>query len=211
MKVFGCILALVLAGVAHCDTPATPLPYVTSSREGRYFFRMMPRNGGTDQKHDGYGIAFRVQFDGSDREVWRTEGWFSFQVFLSDDGHSLVALGPWGYGREPKQDDLAVAFYYEGKLIREYSTDELVDDHTAVLASTSHYFWLARDRLHFSDTSAGEHEPRFTRPDRFQLKTIDGITYIFRTETGEIVEKKKAAQPGATDNPDDAQRLREDH
>jgi len=43
-----------------------------------------------------------------------------------------------------------------------------------------------------------------------ESKTVGEVVQILKEKT-EVKKAKKAAEPGATDNPDDAQRLREDH
>ena len=103
----------------------------------------------------------------------------------------LVAMGPWNEGTEPKKEDMAVAFYREGKLLKQYSTADLVKDKSKVLASISHYRWLARDVDRMAE---GKRDPdaelRIIGVNTFRLKTCDAITYEFDLTTGEIKKKK---------------------
>ncbi|WP_442889257.1 hypothetical protein [Congregicoccus parvus] len=69
--------------------------------------------------------------------------------------------------------------------------------------------WTALEK----DVLAGR---RFTRDEAwgspthvFHERKPKGVRSLFQLPSRK--RKKKAAQPGATDNPDDAQRLREDH
>ena len=103
-----------------------------------YTFVAFQQHGTTWDQENGLGIAYRVRQDGTDEELWRTEGWYSFEVYLSFDGNYLVAMGPWSEGREPKKEDLAVAFYAKGKLLKQYSTTDLVRDKRKVVQSVSH-------------------------------------------------------------------------
>ena len=73
---------------------------------------MFPRPGAGNWS-DGFGIAYRIRDNGSDVELWRTAGWYSTEVFLSNDGDYLAVIGPWNGGSEPKKKDFAVAFYRE--------------------------------------------------------------------------------------------------
>lgn len=94
-------------------------------------------------------------------------------------------LGPIiGLGRrEPEEADLAVAFYDQGRLLKQYSTADLVQDKTAVVRTGSHYFWKAR-------------APVLDPQNVFHLQTIDGIVYEFDATTGTI--KKRSRRPTQT-------------
>lgn len=198
------ILLTLFCGMqpVHADSPALPIAYVTAAYRGQYLFMMKPKldekseqlpNGektyGT-KYDDGAGIAYEVLPLGGFREIWRTDGWYSFEVFLAIDGLHLVRMGPWNGGHEPQPDDLAVAFYREGKLIRKYSTVDLVKDKSKIQRSTSHYFWLARDD--FNSRSGNEPAidvgPKLGWDGIFSLKTIDGISYRFDVTSGEILK-----------------------
>ena len=176
---------------SSADQPEFPYAYVASSPGGRFYFRMVPTVEGSVDRSDGFGIAYRVGNDESDEILWRTEGWYSFEVFLSFDGRCLVAMGPWNGGSRPSNDHLALAFYRDGKLLREYSTADLVEDGSKVTTSASHYTWLARDAWVPPSDPDPNHEPRFVRPVIFELTTVDGIVYRFDATSGAIVEKKK--------------------
>ena len=130
LKVMKWILLLIAALAAgaqdlYADSPRTPFPYVVTVGEGKVYFRMFPRPRAGNHS-DGYGVAYRVRNNGSDEVLWRTQGWYSTEVFLSDDGYFLVAIGPWNGGSQPRKEDLALSFYSDGKLIKQYSTADLV-------------------------------------------------------------------------------------
>jgi hypothetical protein len=188
LAILSCALA-VTASSLFADSPAPPVPYVAVAPRGAAYFKMIPRPGG--KWEDGFGIAYRLRQDGSDEELWRTDGWYSFEVFLSYDGDYLVAMGPWNAGHEPGKEDMAVAFYRRGKLLRQYSTADLVKDKSKVRASVSHYMWLARDVGRFPEAKKDtEAELRIFCDNTFRLKTCDGIVYEFDMTTGEIKKKK---------------------
>src|SRR2546423_15301375 len=132
-------LLIAIVGVAmvreisQADSPAPPRAYVTASRLGRYFFKMIPEKWHREGDkyfvdRAAFGVAYEVDPEGEFKEIWRTSGWYCFEAFLSEDGKYLVRMGPWNGGREPAKGDLAVAFYENGKLLKEYSTADLVDD-----------------------------------------------------------------------------------
>ena len=188
-------LLITVLGVAaqnvYADSPRTPFPYVVTAGDGIVYFRMFPRPHPGNHS-DGFGIAYRIRDNGSDLELWRTQGWYFTEVFLSKDGDFLVAMGPWNGGSEPRKEDLALAFYREGKPIKQYSTADLVKDKSKVRKSLSHYTWLARDAELIKPYSERdpEAELRAFSNDIFRLKTCDGLVYFFDMTTGEIKDRK---------------------
>jgi hypothetical protein len=184
-------ILFVISASLRADTPPGEYPYIKTGLGGGIYFRMIPRHNDDVRRNDGYGIAYRVKKDGSDQELWRTEGWYSPEVFLANDERSLVAMGPWNWGDTPKKEDTAVSFYRDGKLLKRYSTADLVKDPSKVFKSVSHYQWLAR--------SAGEKPAMWTDPEAqlhisgsmFYLKTCDGILYEFELTTGNINSQRQ--------------------
>lgn len=165
----------ILSSALRADSPAAPTPKFTASEDGRFAFVLTP--GVDDWRGDkSRGIAYELTSTGELHEIWRTDGWYSFQTFLAADGHHLVRMGPWNEGESPKPDDLAVAFYRDGKLLKSHSTASLVRDHSRVVRSVSHYQWLAEYPV----------VPRLGWDGDFRLTTIDGIEYRFDITTGAI-------------------------
>lgn len=167
--------AAMLLGTVRADSPAIPTPMITASEDGRYAFILTP--GPEDWRGDkSSGIAYEVTHSGELREIWRTQGWYSFQTFLAADGRHLVRMGPWNEGDKPSESDIAVAFYRDGKLLKSYSTAALVRDRSRVITSVSHYRWLAE----YPAT------PRLGWSGDFFLTAIDGMEYRFDVTSGEI-------------------------
>lgn len=119
---------------------------------------------------------YTVRLDGSLEKKWNVEGWYSFGTYPSDDGVYLTRFGDWPTGDSPKKEDLAVAFYKQGKLIRTYSTADLIVDPKKVRVTVSHYQWLAE----------GQHGHFYYK--QFGLTTIEGREIIFDLESGEITK-----------------------
>ncbi|HAL44875.1 MAG: hypothetical protein A2Y12_00290 [Planctomycetes bacterium GWF2_42_9] len=173
------ILFLILVLSAFADEEMAQYSYATASSEGRYFFIMKsdPNNNWVTEK--GSGI-YEVKNDGTFKEIWRTEGWYSFKTFLSSDGLCLVRLGNWPRGRAPSNKHLAIAFYKEGRLIKSYSTSDLIKDLSKVHPSVSHYQYLDNSyKPVLEDYST-----------KFHIVTIDGLLYEFDITTGKINEAK---------------------
>jgi hypothetical protein len=178
------VISILLLQSSRADTPMPPSsPFVIVSQDGQCFFKMIPGKGKWQENkyvvtRMSFGVAYSIDENGNFKELWKTSGWYSSQVFLSDDGQYLVRMGPWNSGNEPKKGDLAVAFYKNGNLLKEYFTTDLVKDKSKVKATASHYFWLATD-------------PKLDGDNVLQLKTMDGIMYQFDATTGEIKKTEK--------------------
>jgi hypothetical protein len=196
------ILSLFVVALAHglrADTLPGPYAYLVTSWGGSCYFKMLPpqwENGAV--KDEGSGIAYRLKRDGSSQELWRTTGWYSLTTFLDDDPGYLVRLSPWNLGHDPSSEDVAVAFYKEGKLLKQYSTADLVKDATKVLRFVSHYEWQAVDIERNNNIFVNkkpehkEKEPGLWCIDRtFHLKTCDNISYVFDITTGNIKSAKQ--------------------
>ena len=184
---------------ALADSPAMPTPRVTVSKGGQCIFKQIPaqRNSEWAVTNNAFGIAYRLETDGTFRELWRIEeGWYAFSTFLSDDARYLVRMGNWAVGQEPSARNLAVAFYDKGKLLAEYSTADLVRHKTKVARSVSHYTWLAHEVEGFrNDATKPEPRPDLDWANKFHLKTCDGISYVFDATTGKIVTATRNGIP----------------
>ena len=179
------LLTAFICAVAHADSPRWPVPLVFTSDPGsNVVFAMNPPLYGPDHMltRQAFGIASRLGTDGKYAEIYRTEGWYSFEVFVSRDGRYLIEMGPWNGGNRPEKTHLAVAFHKDGKLLKSYSTAELIKNPDKVMVSVSHYMWRA-------------HAPQLSDDNVFTLHTIDNLTYKFDVTTGIIKSTKKTTKP----------------
>ena len=191
------ILAFALH--AKADSVADPVPRVTTSESGTFFFKMVPPKGHVeDDKYvinrKPFGVAYRVNEEGEMIELWRTECWHAFEIYLANDGRHLVRMGPWSEGREASTEDLAIAFYEDGKLLKEYSTSDLLKDKRAVKTTVSHYRWRAP--VEISNLPSVEAvDPigpiRLNYDGVIQLRTSEGTIIRFDSNTGKILERKE--------------------
>jgi hypothetical protein len=173
---------LALAGCARADTPSPPYQYVSvSSGISWFYFTMVPKQhpekSGRDRflASDGFGVAYELLRDGNSKELWRSSGWYSFEVHLSPNGEDLVAMGPWNELPGPKATDVALTFFHRGQFVKQYTVLELVRDRSKIRKSVSHYSW--RD---------DGHRASFDVPETFSAGTCDGLTYDFDPKTGAI-------------------------
>ena len=167
------------------DSPAAPRPWVATSERGDFFFKMVPpkwKEEGDSYavEREPFGITYEISEDGEFNEVWRTEGWYTFEGYLSEDGRYFVRFGPWASDQE-NHTDLAIAFYDRGKLLKEYQVKELIKKSDLLEDSVSHYVWRP----------VIQSKPNGFYGGTFHLVMIDKTTYSFDYETGEIIIREK--------------------
>jgi hypothetical protein len=190
MKIYKLLLTILLSlfglqGVVIADSEIAPYPWVTTSKNEQVLFKMVPQKwhwAENDKKmvvdQEAFGVAYSIDENGDFQELWRTEGWYSFGGLISDDGRYFVRAGPWASDQE-KFTDLAIAFYDQGKLLKEYQVHELIKDTNCLEHSISHYQW----------TAFVQSKPNgFDSHPYYQLVMIDKTSYRFNYETGEIVD-----------------------
>ncbi len=156
-------------------------PWVTTSEQGDHLFKMIPAKWhfGGDKKvteREAFAVAYAISDDGEFREMWRAEGWYAFEGYLSEDGRYFVGFGPWASDLTDRSD-LAVAFYNQGKLLREYQVKELIKKPELLEESVSHYEWRPQRQT----------KPNGFDEEIFHLVLIDKTTLNFDFKTGEIV------------------------
>ncbi len=175
----------IIPNAVRADSPATPRPWVATSERGEYLFKMVPAKWRKDDEkyvigREAFGVAYKVTEDGELDEIWRTEGWYTFEGYLSEDGQYFVRFGPWASDQK-KHTDLAIAFYDRGKLLMKYRVRDLIKRPELLTYSTSHYDWKA----------ANQTKPNGFKGGTFHLAMIDKMTYSFDYETGEIIISRK--------------------
>jgi len=199
MRLFFLSLTLAFSQSLQADSESTPIAQVMTSESGTAFFKMVPGDFWLPKDRQTgvqpHGIAYQVNQEGRVSELWRVEGWYAWKVYLSDDGRFMVRMGPWSCGGYARKEDLAVAFYDNGKLLREYSTLELLKDPSRVVRSVSHYEWMVDGGRSWRNPDL---EPDLHEYDKtFSLATCDGWKYTFSLETGAITKSQRInVEPG---------------
>lgn len=178
------IFLLFSVSCTFADSPAAPFAYIAAAEEGRYFVSLVPPYAKEPDWHivlrKPYAAVFEPQPDGSFKELWRVNDFYSFQVFLTYDAKFMIAIGPWNTGDKPDKDDVALSFFQDGKLIQQFSTADLIDDPKAVSVSVSHYEW---------QDSKDQSFPRL-RGKLFEVKTTEGRIISFGMDEGKITMNK---------------------
>jgi hypothetical protein len=169
-------ICYLFVNIVKADLPAIPFPMVTASNHGITYFTMLPEK---NNYKSGIGVAYKLEETGKSKELWHVNGWYAFQVYLSNNGDYLVRMGNWPQGMEPSSDDLAVSFYKKGIMLKSYSTADLIKNKTSVKRTVSHYIWQASDNNY----------PNLNYSNEFVLKTIEGVEYMLDITSGNIINK----------------------
>jgi hypothetical protein len=170
-------LLTAFPGVAPADTEMPPADYTKETEDGTYVFVMLApdrlewaaKNNEIRQLYKHSGLYKK---DGVYEPLWQVF-WYSFTVYPSSDGKHVVRMGPWAKATS----DLAIAFYEDGKELKQYAVSDLVKDLDKLRHTVSHFFW--RTDLSYDD-----------KEGTVFLKTVDGISYTFSVKTGEIIDNK---------------------
>lgn len=174
------LFGLLPSAAVHADEEAGNLPHVQSDSWGRCYAKSVPS--------DTYGEAgtTRVyEVTAAEDRLLASYGWFSQQIFLQcnmsnngDSGVSVVQIGPWPRGHAASADHLALAFYFNDRLLKRYSTLDIAGRPDNVQSSVSHYTVIERiDGYRWIDGD------RYA----FDLRTSDGRTLSFDPTTGQPI------------------------
>ncbi|WP_372368183.1 hypothetical protein [Candidatus Uabimicrobium sp. HlEnr_7] len=160
---------------AFSDSETRPYSYDIKSENNKYLFVMRcsglkNSNYTESDKHKIYPSSGAYKNNGSVKPLW-TINWYASVTGISNDGQYIIRLGPWARSF----DELGVAFYKRGIVIKEYSVKSLVYDDNKVEYSAGHLVW--RDLTSYDKMT-----------QILTIKTLGGITYKFSID-GNIISK----------------------
>ena len=178
VSIFGFLFVFDLGTLCRGDEEAANRIYVTSSQYGQFYAKSIP--------HEAYGLKgiTRVYRVGEEDILIQTYDWYSPQIFLEGFAGSqtvyVVQMGPWHRGHQASNDHHAVAFYKKDKLLKKYSTLDVVGMEDNVSRSVSHYTVFNKIygfRRPFGDQLV------------FDVETHEGHLISFDAETGHLLTK----------------------
>jgi hypothetical protein len=163
----------LLCSPARADEEIAKYPYVQSI--GNYYVKSVPSDSSGTK---GTTRIYRVT-DKND-EIVHTFDWYAPQLALqrTDKGILLVRHGNWPRGHQANNDELAIAFYLNGKLLRSYSTLDIAGKPDNIIPSKSHYT-VIETHIGFRNVEGKMYA--------YDIKTTDGRTISFNIDTGEII------------------------
>ena len=168
--------------LAHVDSPnfmfVTPSTTDGTTCHGDRYAKCIPSElVGTN----GITKIYRV---GKDQDVLEaTYNWYSMQTYLSgaSEKTSVVRVGPSNRGRYATTNSLALAFYYDGRLLKTYSTLDIVGRNDVV-----YDYWCESIGYGYIISASSKYLIY-----GFTLKAHDGRTLCFDVKTGELVRDGK--------------------
>jgi hypothetical protein len=158
-----------------------PFAYVTSTKPGVYFFKMVPAKKITDCQ----GFTYRVKNDGTLEEVWQTRGWYSFTTYLTPNGETLIRIDE-GCRENFVQSNPIITFYRQGKEIYRYTIVDLglrYDDVKFEEQGVTLYTFIEKISGFLSD-----------KCDMFEVVLINKNQVVFNVQTGKIIKFKDKAE-----------------
>ena len=176
------LFVLISCSPSAADKEARPYPYVATSNNKRFYFKMSPDPNDPNAQWDlgkGYGTLFEINNDGTEKALWKVGGCYGFTTYISDDGKYLVRMNIWPRGQKPSDKHLAIAFYKNGKLLKSYATKDLIKDPSVIRPTISHYSYL--QKVVGFEKSYGY---------RFIIQTIDGLEWVFDASSGAIISQE---------------------
>jgi hypothetical protein len=179
------ILLINLPYYALADTETPSYPHVAADEYGRCYARSIPRpEWATDEDTRQAGVTkFYIVSNKVDHDLAvHTYDWFAQKTYVMC-GHPdniIVRMGPWARGQDASDDDLAFAFYNNGKLVKRYSTLDIAGDKENVMRSLSHYWIIKEDPVAKWDGKKWI----------FSIKTFGDEIISFNPSTGEKIEGK---------------------
>jgi hypothetical protein len=196
MCVFAAVVAMLCsAAESRADKIGSPESYKVVSPNGKYVFVMLTTGTIPGDANNPLRATYKqsglYKNDGSADPLW-TVDWYSRAVVLPSDGVHVVRIpGPHTYTERLNEDrskrvmtaaDLkkeALAVFAKGKLVREFTIGDFVDDVTRLKKTVTFFQWVKQRKLN---------------DDKGQLEIVthDGNRAVVDLATGKIVEKKKA-------------------
>lgn len=194
-------LIFTIATITRADQEGGVIPYLLESHNKKYTFVML-KGGSNDSPHSAYSPIYTqsglYRNDGSTRPLWVVD--WSAYVFLPSDGIHLVRKGKWA--RIGEYDEEAITFFAHGKPIKMYRIRDLVDFPYFLPRTVSHFEWQKTDStlpvtLKMLDGAEFPFQTGVSFDElthTMKLETLQGDSYVFNVETGEIISSYRPAR-----------------
>lgn len=198
-----CVLWLVAVGTvcanpAFADQEASNVTHVVAGPYGRCYAKSIPDHIYDPEgapRQQGRTEIYRVE-DAQDVMV-EVYDWFSQQIFvLCGPGNdvAVVRVGPWHRGHDPHPNDLALAFYDGGRLLKTYTTLDIAGNERSQNGGLSAYKNVSASVSHYSVFSSWPELVKITNVEEsvfvenwvIRAQTIDERILTFDIASGEI-------------------------
>ena len=182
--VFLMALAMGLPAVARADEEASNGIYVQSGEGGSYYAKSIPA-----ESYGSKGTTRVYLVKEKEDQLVETFDWYAPRIALmgTSKGCAVVRFGSWPRGHVASAEELAIAFYLNGKLLHSYSTLDIAGKPDNVSGSVSHYTVIQKV-LGFRWIESNSHA--------LDIVTTDGRTLSFDPDTGLLIPPPTATVPG---------------
>ena len=157
--------------------------YEQLSPNGKYVFVMLAKGPGeagiVDTLKDRYSHSGLYKVGDPEKPLWSVN-WYSSHVHVSSDGMHLVKIGRLHVAPingKPNMEQLAIAFYTNGKITKKYIIEDLFGDPGMLVKVGIGFQW--QKRIAFDDSS-----------ERLEVTLITGQKNIFDIKSGSIIGTK---------------------
>lgn len=154
------------------------------------FFLMVPQQMDASNKvlSEAHGIAYRVSEGTNYVELYRTKGWYSQTVLISNSGEYLVRVeNPTAWTADMlKPEDKGLVFYANGRPFKEYSIEMLVKDKSRLVSRMGGLKWTADLRDGISALDVARLAPMIDEAHKVHVWTVDKLHYTLDLQTGSI-------------------------
>lgn len=184
----GIWLALIACACAYADQEASNVPIIRINQWGSCYAKSVP-----SELYGSKGTTKVYSVQPGEDSLRHTFDWYSQQIYLECGvgrpneqlGISVVRFGLWARGAKATVEQMALAFYFRGQLVKQYSTLDIAGSLDNVSRSRSHYSVIRR-----IDGYRQQKSNFYT----FEILTYDGRLVVFDPTTGAILSAKKPAQ-----------------
>ena len=190
------LLGLADVQTAAADDEASNYAHVVARPYGRCYAKSVPRHiYDPDDAPRQQGRTWVYLVTKTEDRLVQEYNWFSQTLFVrcrAGADPSVVRVGPWQRGHNPRADHLAIAFYRGGTLIRNYSTMDIAGDERAPEGSISNDKNVSASVSHYTVFASGPQLTRvtgntgavFTEEWVVTATTVDGRKLVFDLATG---------------------------
>ena len=141
---------LLPVGLALADSEIPNSPIVASGDDGSCYAKSVPASIDGSK---GFTRVYRVK--AGEDELVTEYPWYALRLRLAcvDSNPVLIRIGPWPRGVGPSDEDLGIAFYRGGRMIRSHSTLDIAGNPPKFTSSASHYNVLSYEFRFETDPS----------------------------------------------------------
>lgn len=183
-------LILIFNVSVSADNIAEPTPYQIEFENGNKIFYMYPTGVADDESCLKSGLYHNTDPLENiyliNMYAHMSKYFYQSNLIFSNDGIYFANM-PWTSSQLDQSTEkyvgVALEFYANGRLVKQYDVSQLVEDSSTLKFSVSHVFWENYEKREFDEEN-----------NILSVTTSDNIIYKFDIASGDIIEKINIAQ-----------------